>query len=132
VADTNERIVVVTYKTELAFVQFDMEYEVEATNGRTKKADRLKLNLYLDVKRRAMTLLRLHLELENQRNELAELLQNKARLEFPAGIEAEDRGEQECGPPEMLGGGRLDRTSAHTVRQSYTRLIRQAHMEDET
>ena len=67
--------------TELAFFQCDMEYEVESTNGRTKKADRLKLNLYLDVRRRAMTLLRLRLELDSQRRELEELLQKKARLD---------------------------------------------------
>lgn len=82
-------------ETELAFFQCDMEYEVEASNGRTKKADRLKLNLYLDVKRRAMTLLRLRLELENQKKALAELLQNKTRLEDSAEKDTEDRDELE-------------------------------------
>ena len=80
-------------ETELAFFQCDMEYEVESTNGRTKKADRLKLNLYLDVRRRAMTLLRLRIELENQRRELAGLLKKKVRLEYPAGNES-DGGEE--------------------------------------
>lgn len=82
-------------ETELAFFQCDMEYEVESTNGRTRKAGRLKLNLYLDVKRRAMTLPRLRLELENQRRELAGLLQKKVRLEHPAGNEADGGGEPE-------------------------------------
>jgi len=80
-------------ETELAFVQFDMEYEVESTNGRTKKGDRLKLNLYLDVKRRAMTLLRLRLELENQRNELVELLRKKTILDESADGKPDDGGD---------------------------------------
>lgn len=56
----------------MAFFQCDMEYGVESSSRRTKKADRLKLNLHLDVKRRAMTLLRLRLELENRRKELTD------------------------------------------------------------
>lgn len=71
--------------TQLAFFQCDMEYEVEAANGRTKKADRLKLNLYLDARRRAATLLRLRLELDSQKQELAELLLRKTLLEDSSG-----------------------------------------------
>ena len=82
-------------ETELAFFQCDMDYEVESTNGRTKKADRLKLNLYLDVKRRAMTLLRLRLELESQKQELTELLRKKKRLEESLENGLEDRDELE-------------------------------------
>ncbi len=67
-------------ETELAFCQKDLDYEVDTTNGRTRKADRLKLNLYLDAKRRAMTLLKIRLEIENQKHELEEQLQRKASL----------------------------------------------------
>jgi len=91
--------------TELAFSQCDMECEVASTNGRTKKADRLKLNLYLDVKRRAVTLLRLRLELESQRQELAGLLQKKTRLEDSAEKDELENGE-ETGENADAGDGR--------------------------
>lgn len=72
--------------TELAYCQFDMDYEVVSTNGRARKSDRLKLNLYLDVKRRAMTLLRHRLEIEGQKAELEEMLRRGAVLQ---GVEAD-------------------------------------------
>ena len=61
-------------------------------------ADRLRLNLYLDVRRRAMTLLRLRLELDSQRRELEELLRKKARLDDAAGQEkqVDDAGRDGC------------------------------------
>lgn len=67
--------------TELAYCQFDMDYEVVSTNGRARKSDRLKLNLYLDVKRRAMALLRHRIEIEGQKAELEEMLRRGAVLQ---------------------------------------------------
>ena len=90
-------------ETELAYCQFDMDYEVESTNGRTKKADGLRLNLYLDVRRRAMALLRLRLELDGQRRELEELLQKKARLDDAPGQEPCDDGAGQDGSMEDNG-----------------------------
>ena len=81
--------------TNLAFSQCDLEYEVECPNGRTRKADRLKLNLYLDVKRRAMTLLKLRLELDSQRRELEELWEKRATLDEAAGRKSREEGEEE-------------------------------------
>ena len=104
-------------ETELAFIQYDLEYEVESTNGRTKKADRLKLNLYLDVKRRAMTLLRIRLELDSQRRELAELLQNKTCLNDIAGQEG---GENPDEPDEYSeGSGSLKGKKSKDIKRTY-------------
>lgn len=61
-------------ETELAWSQHDLEYEVEATNGRSRKADRLKLNIYLDAKRRSMLLLKLRMELDRQKAELEAMM----------------------------------------------------------
>lgn len=61
-------------ETELAWFQCDLDYEVKATNGGSRKADRLKLNIYLDVRRRAEILLRLRIEIESQRKELVAML----------------------------------------------------------
>lgn len=99
--------------TELAFFQCDMEYEVESTNGRTKRADRLRLNLYLDVRRRAMTLLRLRLELDSQRRELEELLRKKARLDDAAGQEkqVDDAGGMDARRTTAIPRKRRTRTS---------------------
>ncbi|MBO4618697.1 MAG: transposase [Victivallales bacterium] len=93
-------------ETELAFFQCDMEYEVESTNGRTKRADRLKLNLYLDARRRAMTLLRLRLELDSQRRELEELLRKRSRLDDAAGQDPREDDEGQDGGAEDDGGAR--------------------------
>ena len=101
-------------ETELAYCQFDMDYEVEATNGRTKKADGLRLNLYLDVRRRAMVLLRLRLELESQKAELEEMLHRKTVL--PCG---EDTGPADDAP---AGGDAADRKrggKAKDIRRAY-------------
>ena len=68
-------------ETELCYRQYDLDYTVISTNGRDKKADRLKLNLYLNTKRRAATLLDLRISMDTQREELGKLLAEKAILE---------------------------------------------------
>ena len=93
-------------ETELAYCQFDLDYEVVSTNGRTRKADRLKLNLYLDVKRRAMALLRHRLELESQKAELEEMLRSKSILQNGGEADGEQAGETACGARGDDAGGK--------------------------
>ena len=96
-------------ETELAYSQCDMEYEVNAANGRTKKADRLKLNLYLDVNRRATALLKFRLELENQRRELSDLLQKKARLDDAMAEDASETGDANAENSGTINAGRREK-----------------------
>jgi transposase len=71
-------------ETELCHRQYDLDHTVISTNGRDRKAERLKMNLYLDTKRRAATLLDLRIGLDAQREELDKLLIEKAMLECDA------------------------------------------------
>lgn len=68
-------------ETQLCYRQHDLDYTVISTNGRDRKADRLKLNVYLDIKRRAAILLDLRISLDTQKEELDRLLAEKAQLE---------------------------------------------------
>lgn len=53
-------------ETELCYRQYDLDYTVISNNGHDKRADRLKLNLYLDTKRRTAILLDLRISLDTQ------------------------------------------------------------------
>ena len=109
-------------ETELAYCQCDMDYVVGSASGRTKKADRLKLNLYLDVKRRAMVLLRLRLELESQKAELEEMLRVKAVL--PRGCGQEQAGGSAAdGGAAAAGGKRGVRTKDLRRTHGYYKVL---------
>lgn len=61
--------------------QYDIDYEVESTGVSSKKADRLKLNLYFDPIRRGLELMELDIALAHQKAALDELLKNKSVLD---------------------------------------------------
>jgi transposase len=63
------------------YKQYDINYEVKGTGKSTKRADRLKLNLYLEPMRRAQELLELNICLNLQEEALTELLENKSVLD---------------------------------------------------
>lgn len=111
-------------ETGLAWRQFDVDYEVDSTNGRTRKAERLRLNLYLDVGRRAQALVRLRLALEEQRDGLEEALR---RGEAPSAQAAEPAdggtpglaGTDSGSPPPVSGDGRPGAGAPETRRGYY-------------
>ena len=100
--------------TELAYCQFDMDYEVVSTNGRARKSDRLKLNLYLDVKRRAMALLRHRIEIEGQKAELEEMLRRGAVLQG-GGLTRRNRGWTRPPAGREAARGRGSMSRGHTA-----------------
>lgn len=67
--------------TGLCHCQQDIAYSVKAPNGRTKKANNLKLNLYLNPKQRITALMEAHIAQEYQREELERMLQEKTVLD---------------------------------------------------
>lgn len=68
-------------ETELASYQKKLDYELQTPEGKKVKAENLRLNLYLNVKNRTNILLKLHIELERQKQELTQLLNKKTLLE---------------------------------------------------
>jgi hypothetical protein len=69
--------------------QYDINYEVESAGQTTKKADRLKLNLYFDPVRRGIDLMELDIALSFQEAALGELLESKGILGDDAWIKRE-------------------------------------------
>jgi hypothetical protein len=63
-----------------------MEYELRSTGQSTKKADRLKLNLYFDPVRRGLELMELDISLSFQEASLSGLLQRNGAFEDAATI----------------------------------------------
>jgi hypothetical protein len=59
--------------SKLYYKQYGIDYEVRATDSNTKKADRLKLNLYLDPIRRSHELLNINVALAQQEELLREM-----------------------------------------------------------
>ena len=58
--------------------QYDVDYEVKSTGKSTQKADRLKVNLYLDPVRRSEELVNLDADLKSQRTALEQMLAEQA------------------------------------------------------
>lgn len=56
--------------TKLFYKQYDLDYQVEGNGGHVIKADRLKLNLYYDMQKRADDLSRITMAMETQRETL--------------------------------------------------------------
>lgn len=63
------------------YKQYDIDYEVKGTGKSTKRADRLKLNLYFDAMRRTQELVELEICLNLQEEALTELLENQSVLD---------------------------------------------------
>lgn len=63
------------------FKQYEMEYDVAGLRGQRKKADRFKLNLYLNPVRRSSEKLAVDLQVGVQRQALTEMLEGKAVLD---------------------------------------------------
>ncbi len=68
------------------YKQYDLEYQIEGRCGNTKKANRLKLNLYFDPVRRSNELLDLDVAIAQQRKALEEILREGAPLDDDATI----------------------------------------------
>jgi transposase len=68
------------------YKQYDINYEVESIGVSSKKADRLKLNLYFDPIRRGHELMELDITISLQKAALCELLKNKIVLDDDATI----------------------------------------------
>lgn len=58
-------------ESQLFSIQYDLDYTVSCTNGREKKADRLKLNLYLDARRRTSILMNMQTEITLEERHLS-------------------------------------------------------------
>lgn len=68
-------------ETELYYKQFDIPYEVMTSSGKTKKADRLKLNLFFDSIRRGSDQLQIDLEVAREKESLELLQKNKTVID---------------------------------------------------
>ena len=66
--------------------QYEIGYEVKSIGQSSKKADRLKLNLYFDPIRRGIELMELDITLSFQESSLTELLQSSGELESNAAM----------------------------------------------
>jgi transposase len=66
---------------EIYFNQYDVNYQVKSVGASDKKADRLRLNLYFDVKRKANDLVALDVAKRLQKSGLEELLETGGVLE---------------------------------------------------
>lgn len=73
---------VIDCETELYFRQYDLNCTLFASKVLNKKADSLKLNLYLDTKLRSAILRDLRIAIDKQKLELDKLLAQKAILEY--------------------------------------------------
>ena len=71
------------YEKELYYRQFDIPYVVLKEDGTAKPADRLKLNLYFDPVRRSMELKKIDLAQRGAKEELEELIREKAAIVSP-------------------------------------------------
>jgi hypothetical protein len=69
--------------------QYDIDYEVRSIGQTTKKADRLKLNLYFDPIRRGLELMELDIALSFQEAALDDLLRNKGSFANAATIKSD-------------------------------------------
>jgi transposase len=68
------------------YKQYDIDYAVESIGSSSKKADRLKLNLYFDPIRRGHELMELDIAISLQKTALCELLKNKTVMDNDAVI----------------------------------------------
>ena len=66
---------------ELYFKQYDIEHQAESAGKAAKKAKRLKLNLYCDLRRMAGELVELELALASQKASLEELLKSGCAID---------------------------------------------------
>ena len=73
-------------KTRLYYQQYDLDYEVHSTGHSTKKADRLKLNLYFDPVRRSEELLQLDIDIETQKGSLEAMLESGTAADDQAAV----------------------------------------------
>lgn len=67
--------------SEVYYKQYDIPYEVKSIGNYTKKADRLKLNLYFDPVKRGTDQLELDLSVERQKLALTEMKAEQAELD---------------------------------------------------
>ena len=72
-----------SYAKELYYRQMDIPYTVQKEDGTTKAADRLKLNLYFDPVRRSIELKKIDLVQRGTKEELDELIREKATILEP-------------------------------------------------
>ena len=71
------------YQKELYYFQKEISYTVQLPDGTAKKADRLKLNLYFDPVRRSIELKKIDLAQRGTKQELDELIRDKAAIIDP-------------------------------------------------
>ena len=66
---------------EIYHKQYDIDYEVESTGKSVKVSNKLKLNLYFDPMRKAREMVELDIALSFQKDDLAEFLEKREKLE---------------------------------------------------
>ena len=72
--------------TRLYYRQYSLAYDVRGKGGSTKKADRLRLNIYFDPVRRSEELVNLEIEIKNQKAALDVLLTEKRAVDDDVSI----------------------------------------------
>ena len=70
--------------TRLYSKQYDLAHDIQGNGGRTRKSDRLRLNLYFDSVRRSEELINLEIEMMTQKESLDEMILTKAILDDDA------------------------------------------------
>ena len=71
-------------ETLIYYHQYDVDYEVKSKGQSTQKADRLKINLYLDLVRRSEELVNLDADLKSQKKALEQMLAEQSACDDDA------------------------------------------------